>query len=91
MKQWRKVVTIISSQIFIYVVTCISRLGKTIQHNCDKFIYNVMMEIHLNNTAAIQILWQIPPKKGFDLETISLSKTSSAFITASKNSLSMFW
>jgi hypothetical protein len=83
--------TIFFHIILFYKVTFKSRvLIKQFNINVITFIYNVTKEIHLNNTVDTQILWQIPPKNGFDLETISLSKTSSAFMTASKNSLSMF-
>jgi len=82
---------IIFSHILFYEVTFRSHvLVKQFNRNVITLIYNVTMEIHLNHTVDTQILWQIPPKNGFDLETISLSKTSSAFMTASKNSLSMF-
>lgn len=82
---------IFSHIVLFYEVTFRSHvLLKQFNINVITLIYFVNMEIHLNHTVDTQILWQIPPKNGFDLETISLSKTSSAFMTASKNSLSMF-
>jgi len=91
MKQGRKAITIMFSHIFLfYKVTFRSHVFvKQFNKNVITLIY-VTIEVHWNNTIDTQILWLIPPKNGFDLETISLSKTSSAFMTASKNSLSMF-